>query len=165
MFRCFSGAIYINRNNDPLASVTVSAEMNGLPAWNMVSNLLQFRLPKNSAKNSFTWLMAVYPTTIGNLALVEEGANENLNKFWISSATAMRFHTSNTGGIFEQKAAGTVLPLNTRGIQGVSFDYATRKSSILFAAAGPRNTPTAWPSTSRPIPTQGWSWAGAAAPM
>ncbi len=128
-----SGAIYINRNNDPLASVTVSAEMNSLPAWNMVSNLLQFRLPKNSARNSFTWLLAVYPTTIGNLALVEEGANENLNKFWISSATAMRFHTSNTGGIFEQKAAGTVLPLNTRGIQGVSFDYATRKSSILFA--------------------------------
>ena len=129
-----SGAIYINRNNDPLASVTVSAEMNGLPAWNMVSNLLQFRLPKNSARNSFTWLLAIYATTIGNLALVEEGANENLNKFWISSATAMRFHTSNTGGIFEQKAAGTVLPLNTRGIQGVSFDYATRKSSILFAS-------------------------------
>gem|GEM_PF-6804107 len=33
MFRCFSGAIYINRNNDPLASVTVSAEMNGLPLY------------------------------------------------------------------------------------------------------------------------------------
>jgi len=127
-----AGAIYLPRSGDPLAGTVVSANMNNQAAWNLTANFSQFRLPKNSAKNSFTWLFAVYPTTAGNLGLVEEGANENLNKFWWHSATAMRFHSSNTGGV--SSLISGVAPMNTRNVVGVSFDYTTRKSSILLAA-------------------------------
>jgi hypothetical protein len=127
-----SGAVYIPRDGDPLAGTTVSANMNGQPAWDINDTLMQFRLPNYSAKNSFTWLFAVYPTVIGGLTTLEEGALNGFNKFWWHSATTMRFHTSNTSGVFAQAEPGTVLAVNTRGIVGVSFDYATRKSSILF---------------------------------
>ncbi|MGF6862891.1 hypothetical protein ABIE69_003482, partial [Rhodobacteraceae bacterium MBR-64] len=69
---------------------------------------------------------------IGGLSVLEEGISNALNKFWWHDATTMRFHTSNTSGVFAQSEPGTVLAENTRGIVGVSFDYATRKSSILF---------------------------------